>query len=1002
MAEFRCRSCGASFSAEEGQALTVCPSCGAPVEQEKQGGEPRTRINFDALFTRAKMALADGEFARADGFCEQILNEDPTCAEAYLYKLLAELRLPSREALSGYRGFYDKNNNYKRAFRFGDEALRAELLAPMNATAITLKAERTEADYLRAKGMLAGAKHPDVCYAAEKIFLALGEYRDAPALAASCRETAPRLAEERKKKKAHALKLVKRISIGTVSALAALIALVIVLTVTALCVYLFGFRLAKPNSMCDKAISLTEEGKYEEALELLAEAKKQALFSPTKDKIDDATERTLTAQREYREQLAAEAARREEIALAVEAAEAVFEEGKFRTGISTLIGKNIPVLLFYDAEDAKVTQEGELVARPVQYRSGDKVALAVAERENYSFVKWELGTHTYDEATQSYFLTLCAVFDANQYKITYSGGGTADNPKGYSVTTSTFTLAVPVREGYTFLGWTGTDLDERTVEVTVETGSTGDRRYTAHWQANTYRVTLDAAGGELEVRELDVVFGSSFWLTSPKRNGYALMGWKMADGTDFPTSNIWNIAEDVTLTAEWIKIDYVINYSLGGVPANNFNPIVYDVETGGITLKDLSYPNCTFLGWYSDAARTHRVTSIPAGSWGAKTLYAKWHIPTFDVILDLNGGYGISQQVITYSALDLPLSTADLLPQKDLHTFYYWAKDELDGVPVDTISACSDVLLVANYLPEYTQVRIVTDADTGDSVCQARYWVTGGSVATPSELCFPKYHRINNFKQSPYIQVVYLATPTGFDSISFSEEVLKIEGNLEDSSFDCTEYDGGSYVGSRGNPYFMLFGNAVGSMPQSIHPETRQIYSFVNQTLTRLTIPQNVQKIHKDAFSSCHISYVRNLSPAIKIVAGSTDNGSVARNAAIVYNAPTSRNPDGYFTSGDFCFYTEASGDYVLVAFMGGGLVTEVDLPETVKGVSSYKLGAYAFMGYKNIECVKFPAGVTEIGNGAFYGCTSLVTIEHAAPFTAIGTNAFEGCVALTVKPTAP
>ncbi|MBR7099244.1 MAG: InlB B-repeat-containing protein, partial [Clostridia bacterium] len=681
---------------------------------------------------------------------------------------------------------------------------------------------------------------------------------------------------------------------------------------------------------------------------------------------------------------------------------ALFAKGKFSAGITSLLVKNIPVSLTYDAEGATITQDGAPVQAPVQYREGRVTALAVAEREEYSFEKWELGAHAYEDAADVYSMTLCAVFSENQYKITYTGGGTADNPKGYSLTTPTFTLATPVREGYTFLGWTGTDLEEQTMEVTVEAGSTGNRQYTAHWQANIYHLTLDAAGGEIDVRELDVAFGSSFWITTPKRNGYTLGGWKMADGTDFPASNIWNIAEDVTLTAEWIKIDYAISYSLGGVPASNSNPVVYDVETESITLKDLSYPNCTFLGWYSDAAYTNRVTSIPKGSWGPKTLYAKWYIPTFNVILDLNGGYGISQQVITYSALDLPLSIADLLPQKDLHTFYYWAKDALDGVPVDTISACSDVLLVANYLPAYTQIQIVTDQDSGARRCQARYWVTSGSAVTPPELRFPKYHRLKDFTESPYIQIIYLATPTGFGSISFSEEVLKVEGNLEQSSIKGTVYDGGSYVGSRENPYFMLVGNAPGTMPGSIHPETRQIYSFSNPTLTRLTIPQNVQKIHKDAFSKCHISYVRNLSPAIKIVAGSTDNGAVASGAAIAYNAPADRDPDGYFTEGDFCFYTEAPGNYVLVAFMGDGTVTDVALPETVKGVSSYKLGAYAFMGYKNIECVKFPVGVTEIGNGAFHGCSSLATIEHAEPFTAIGTNAFEGCKALLVKPTAP
>ena len=51
----------------------------------------------------------------------------------------------------------------------------------------------------------------------------------------------------------------------------------------------------------------------------------------------------------------------------------------------------------------------------------------------------------------------------------------------YTVTNATFTLVNPVRTGYTFTGWTGTGLDEPACEVTIASGSTGDRSYTANW-----------------------------------------------------------------------------------------------------------------------------------------------------------------------------------------------------------------------------------------------------------------------------------------------------------------------------------------------------------------------------------------------------------------------------------------------------------------------------------------------------------------------------------------
>lgn len=46
--------------------------------------------NTDALLKRGNMALEDGDWKRADEFFEQVLNQNAECAEAYLWKFLAE------------------------------------------------------------------------------------------------------------------------------------------------------------------------------------------------------------------------------------------------------------------------------------------------------------------------------------------------------------------------------------------------------------------------------------------------------------------------------------------------------------------------------------------------------------------------------------------------------------------------------------------------------------------------------------------------------------------------------------------------------------------------------------------------------------------------------------------------------------------------------------------------------------------------------------------------
>lgn len=101
--------------------------------------------------------------------------------------------------------------------------------------------------------------------------------------------------------------------------------------------------------------------------------------------------------------------------------------------------------------------------------------------------------------------TISASFVPVTYHITYDlDGGTLEtaNPDTYTIESETFSLAAPTRDGYTFTGWTGTGLTEPTKEVTIETGATGERTYTATWSKNhsgggnkTYAIRAEAADG---------------------------------------------------------------------------------------------------------------------------------------------------------------------------------------------------------------------------------------------------------------------------------------------------------------------------------------------------------------------------------------------------------------------------------------------------------------------------------------------------------------------------
>ncbi len=121
----------------------------------------------------------------------------------------------------------------------------------------------------------------------------------------------------------------------------------------------------------------------------------------------------------------------------------------------------------------------------------------IPNRNGYTFKGWSIiqnsevtynpgGTFDRDMNT-----TLYAVWQINTYTITYDlNGGTllSQNPGSYTVETDTITLNNPSKEGYMFLGWTGSngEIPQRTVKI--EKGTTENKEYTAVYGEGNYRV----------------------------------------------------------------------------------------------------------------------------------------------------------------------------------------------------------------------------------------------------------------------------------------------------------------------------------------------------------------------------------------------------------------------------------------------------------------------------------------------------------------------------------
>lgn len=102
------------------------------------------------LLKRVFMFLEDGEWSSANEYCEKVLDNDPENAQAYLGKLMAELKVHRREELKEQENPFDGNNNYAKAVRFGDQALVSELQGYIDSINERNRLAKLEAAYKKA------------------------------------------------------------------------------------------------------------------------------------------------------------------------------------------------------------------------------------------------------------------------------------------------------------------------------------------------------------------------------------------------------------------------------------------------------------------------------------------------------------------------------------------------------------------------------------------------------------------------------------------------------------------------------------------------------------------------------------------------------------------------------------------------------------------------------------------------------------------------------------
>ena len=146
--------------------------------------------NVTPLLKRGFLFLEDGDWNSANEYFERVLDIDPENASAYLGKLLSKLKVTKQEKLKDLAEPFNKENDYLKAIRFGDEKLKDDLDSYIKYINIRNKNARLEDVYVRAKITLSIADSEETFKESARLFESINEYKDSGVLVKECYEKA--------------------------------------------------------------------------------------------------------------------------------------------------------------------------------------------------------------------------------------------------------------------------------------------------------------------------------------------------------------------------------------------------------------------------------------------------------------------------------------------------------------------------------------------------------------------------------------------------------------------------------------------------------------------------------------------------------------------------------------------------------------------------------------------------------------------------------------------
>jgi uncharacterized repeat protein (TIGR02543 family) len=243
---------------------------------------------------------------------------------------------------------------------------------------------------------------------------------------------------------------------------------------------------------------------------------------------------------------------------------------------------------------------------------GDVIAAPNVIKSGYTFTGWNT---TIASTMPAHDLTYTAQWSLSTYTLSYDiAGGSlgSPNPLNFTINSASFTLTNPTKPGYNFAGWTGTKLSSPTTTVTIASGSTDNRYYTATWKPLTdtrysvyhYREDLSGSFTIIEAESLKGTTGSNTSASAKTYTGFT---------AGIVAQKSITADEKTFVAINYTRNSYTLTFDANGGVGGNTASVKYDAD---ISAPSVTRAGCVFVGWN---------TQVPLKMPAANTTYtAQW------------------------------------------------------------------------------------------------------------------------------------------------------------------------------------------------------------------------------------------------------------------------------------------------------------------------------------------------------------------------------------------